>query len=239
MDDFSDIVLRQHGPFYSLRSLGGGEGVLYEYNLFDVEKKLHSTFPFRHLVREGAIIAGGAVRDWLLVSMGQETSTDDALAEQLASLISGEPCEVTDIDVYFRDEESARDFLYWLLNRGAKVIRERSSVTDLLFEGRVVQLIRFAYYSPVSLISTFDFTVCQFAVAREGPDVRFYAGGSSFEDLKKRVIRINHIDRPLATMRRLLKYARKGFNAPDETLLVVARAVAAEEKSHGDLYGEE
>ncbi len=234
--DFSDILLRQCGPFY----LWGIPHVVREYNLFDVEEKLGSTFPFRRLVREGAIIAGGAVRDWLLASMGYEAPGEDALAEQLASLIGGEPCEATDIDVYFRNEELAWDFYDWLLDNGAKVIREKNYVTDLLFEGSVVQLIRFAYYSPLSLISTFDFTVCQFAVAREGPDIRFYAGGSSLEDLKQRTVRIHCISRPLATMRRLLKYARKGFDVPDETLLIVARAVAEAEQAGSNSYdGEE
>jgi len=196
---------------------------IFKYNLYEVESKIGVVFPYLFLLREGAIVAGGAVRDWLV----QVNEREDAIAGQLISLLGGDNNAPTDIDVFFLSEEGEKTYIQFLTEQlNASVIRGNHRVTDFLVNGLVVQTIKSLYYqSSAHLISTFDFTDCQFCVARENGRDFFYVGETSLEDLKKRRIIINQINYPMSTMRRLLKYAKKGYFASKWTLMQVAHAL--------------
>ena len=96
-----------------------------------------------------------------------------------------------------------------------------------------IQLIRTRFYSsPEDVIDSFDFTVCQFAASKEG--LTFSPMG--LLDMARKRLVLHRITFPSSTMRRMLKYAKKGYyacggqlvsmveqikNAPDENVEVL------------------
>ena len=154
------------------------------------------------------VIAGGAVRDWIM------------------GIFSDKEPEITDIDLFFFSEEDRVKFQFALEAGGGEVAKDNERVTNVQYCGCLVQLIKsFTYESPEHVIATFDFSVSQFAVSPVDDELYFYFGTPSLKDVKNRKLRINQITFPVSTMRRLLKYSRKGFYICNGVMLQVAHAV--------------
>lgn len=155
---------------------------------------------------EGPWLAGGALRRTLL---GKEPESD--------------------FDFFFRDADQLKSFGKRLEARGLKRVREtdhhieyRGPVGDSKLS-RDIQLIRFTYYQTAEeVIESFDYTICQFAF--DGETVT--CGEFSLWDLGRKRLAVHRITYPVASMRRLLKYATQGFTACPGALATILRETA-------------
>ncbi|CAH1657537.1 conserved hypothetical protein [Hyphomicrobiales bacterium] len=145
------------------------------------------------LSSSGPWLAGGALRRTLL---GKEPDSD--------------------LDFFFKDADQLLAFRDGLENAGLVKVRETKH--HMHYRGpigesgihRDVQLIRFAFYENAeAVIDSFDFTVCMFAFDGETLTV----GDHALWDLGRKRLAVHKISYPVATMRRLLKYANQGFTA--------------------------
>jgi len=92
---------------------------------------------------------------------------------------------------------------------------------------RSVQVIRFAYAEPAEMISRFDWTVCAAALELSlGGAGMLVIHDNFFEHLAGRVLHYNDSPRPLASLRRMVKYLRRGYHICDENLIRLAEAVS-------------
>ena len=145
------------------------------------------------LSKDGPWIAGGALRRTLL---GKEPESD--------------------FDFFFRDADQLAAFTSALEASGLSKIREtahhvhyRGKVGDSGID-RDVQCIRFAFYQNAeAVIDSFDYTICQLAF--DGKTLTL--GEFTLWDLGRRRLAIHKITYPVATMRRMIKYASQGFTA--------------------------
>lgn len=131
--------------------------------------------------------------------------------------------EETDIDLFFRNGEIAEYI--------KKALDKHSDIYNKVFEcpeGRLttflenrddgispwkIQLITFDYYnSGADLIGTFDFTPTMFATDGK----LLWYGDRSINDTMERRLRWNVITYPASSLRRMMKYARKGYYMTEE-----------------------
>lgn len=147
-------------------------------------------------IGDGAWLAGGALRRTL---MGEEPDSD--------------------FDLFFHND--VRLNLYAVALEGRGFVRQRESEHHVHYRGRLagqdrdVQLIRFTYYQTAEdVITSFDYTICQFAT--DGDDI--VVGDFSLWDLARKRLAVHRITFPIASMRRLIKYTKQGFYACDGTL---------------------
>lgn len=177
---------------------------------------------------QGAIIAGGFV----------------------ASLLRGGDIKVGDIDIFFTNttayEQTYQMFINPPEDRNAWSIREYNpSITwdELRNKSEQVRLVKFSsdnperipiqlikmvwYNSAEHVIDSFDFTVCQFAI--DGPDL-IYNPLSLLDLAANRIVSHRH-HYPADTLYRLIKYAKKGFNIPPQTLIKIAADIKAANES--------
>lgn len=142
---------------------------------------------------DGPWIAGGALRRTL---QGKEPDSD--------------------FDFFFRDADQLKAFVLKLEARGMVKVREtkhhvhyRGRLSDNPID-RDIQCIRFAFYPSASaVIESFDYTICMLAF--DGTTLTL--GEFTLWDLGRRRLAIHKITYPVATMRRMLKYASQGFTA--------------------------
>lgn len=159
------------------------------------------------LSKDGPWLAGGALRRTLL---GQEPESD--------------------FDFFFRDADQLMAFRLKIEAMGLEKIRETEH--HVHFRGvlagsslpRDIQLIRFSFYKDAeAVIDSFDFTICQFAFDGEMLTVGDYA----LWDLGRKRLAVHKLTYPVASMRRLLKYAKQGFKACNGALTAILRETAS------------
>lgn len=120
----------------------------------------------------------------------------------------------TDIDLFFRDSNVLNSVKTYLeeATDWVKVYQcpdNRFATYKHKETGWKLQCISFAYYESVpQLLSTFDFTVTMF-----GTDGEFlYLGETSLQDADALQLKFNVITYPASTLRRMMKYAKKGYH---------------------------
>lgn len=95
-----------------------------------------------------------------------------------------------------------------------------------------IQAIRFRFYdSSEAVIDSFDYTITQFALDRGLLVTTPYA----LWDLGRRKLAIHRVTYPVATMRRMLKYARQGFSACRGCMAQLLRDTAASPEAMAEL----
>lgn len=144
------------------------------------------------VVQNGAWCAGGAIRRTLL-----KQALD------------------SDFDFFFR---SADELAEWEKKLPATFALIRETEHHKHWKGTIegsalpieVQAIRFRYYeSAADVIDSFDYTITQVALDGDKLVTTPYA----LWDLGRKRLAIHKVTYPVATMRRMLKYARQGFTA--------------------------
>jgi hypothetical protein len=140
-------------------------------------------------VRPGVWLAGGAIR-----SLFDNT-------------------EIEDYDLFFSDYRLYIDTFARLISIHGFEIKficpEGKLITLKNKAGVKVQLITAQFYqSEVQLINTFDFSVTQFATDGE----TIFVGSTSIQDAENKVLRLENLSYPVATINRLFKYKKKGYN---------------------------
>lgn len=133
----------------------------------------------------------------------------------------------SDFDFFFRDADQLAGFVAKLEAGGMEKIRETQH--HVHYRGRLgdsgmprdVQCIRFAFYnSAQAVIDSFDYTICMLAF--DGSEL--ILGDFTLWDLGRKRLAIHKITYPVATMRRMLKYATQGFTACKGCLSAILKA---------------
>jgi len=139
--------------------------------------------------------------------------------------IEGIPLDC-DIDFFFSSPQQFEVYLGMMrgVPYSTKILKESSNGYNTTFDfhiyerGKInkIQKIQFVCAvfceTPLKLIDSFDFTVCQFAF--DGKTL--YTGNDSFVHLKERKIVFHNIRDIYATTAHLKKYVDRGFNIPSE-----------------------
>lgn len=93
-------------------------------------------------------------------------------------------------------------------------IRESKPALTFSYRGYEIQLVRFYHPTVEGLLDSFDYTICQFAI-RNGV---LYAPKEALFDLLQKRLMVHKIKLPVASMRRMLKYAKE-FHVPNQCML--------------------
>ena len=95
-----------------------------------------------------------------------------------------------------------------------------------------IQLIKLVYYdSPEAIIDSFDFTCVQFAC--DGRNVIF--NPLSIMDVSKKRLVLHRMQFPSSTMRRMIKYAQKGYYVCPGALTKIAQEIQVALNKHPEL----
>lgn len=150
------------------------------------------------------VIAGGAVRDYLL----------------------GE--KVKDIDIFTNSEEAAVKLYRAFINQGAKDLNadlpvEKRPLYNLVYQNRWFQIVNTVHYDTTTTetIANFDFTMCCAQISSSGFDSHV----NFFQDVLSKHLRINNPIYPLNTLSRMQKYIKRGYTACNGTLLELTKAL--------------
>lgn len=144
------------------------------------------------LLPEGALIAGGCFE----------------------SIIRG--FSPKDIDIFFKNKESLKESVANLTNQGFKLIEDPKHLDDeekrfvtIKKEGYPdLQLIKIRYYGSLKeLLDTFDFTAAQIGFDKQ----ELLMNEASLIDILRKRLVINKITYPSSTLRRMIKYSKKGY----------------------------
>ena len=147
-------------------------------------------------------VAGGAVRSFLL---GASLSTD--------------------VDVFFRDEQSHDEFLKQHCTGRRHSSNHVTTWTMSIGGDEVkVQAIRIGWYADATaLIDSFDYTICQAAI----DDGSVVTTPTALWDIASRRLAIHKVTYPIATVNRLVKYRMQGFGSCKGTISDILAAVVS------------
>lgn len=191
---------------------------VHKYNIVDflsrsysnVEEDIEIFKVIKHLpelIKDKMWIAGGAIRRTLL---NKELDTD--------------------VDLFFKDEESLKSYSKELEKIGAKIITENEHQTTFTYhieklnKSYLIQAVTISFYDNVEdLLDSFDFTITQFAFDGE----ILYCGEHSIWDLKSNKLALHKLTYGVATMRRMIKYTNQGFTACAGTMASILEATVA------------
>lgn len=127
--------------------------------------------------------------------------------------------DIHDYDLFFCDQISVNRTHEFLLSEGFVNTFEcpKGSLRNMEKDGVKLQLITPRFYSNVAdLIDSFDFTATQFAITSASP-LLVYSRLLSVVDVNEERLRINLLEYPVATLKRVRKYMSYGFD-PTPTL---------------------
>jgi hypothetical protein len=147
------------------------------------------------LLREGVLLAGGAIRDAL----------------------NGNT-EIADYDLFFSNSlEAQRTALFLEDDLGFECVFKcpLGELTTFKKDGMKIQLItKFFYGSMEEVIDNFDITACRHVTDGK----RIFTQYSSVRDTFDKKINLHRIDFPNATMKRIQKYIQKGFTLTNKAV---------------------
>jgi hypothetical protein len=92
-------------------------------------------------------------------------------------------------------------------------------------DARVVQVVLgHLHPSPAAMFRTFDLSVCQ--IALDGGTL--YLSEAARRDILERRVGVSHVNHPVLTLRRLLKYDRRGFRVRWHTVRAILHRASLE-----------
>lgn len=159
-------------------------------NVDPIVREIFSTDSLR-----GIILAGGAARK--CVAWAQDYSLPN------------------DYDFFFTNKESPLLLEEFLIGSGFEVVFRcpEGKLVSLKKDEVKIQLIKDVVYdSAIELIETFDFTVTMFAIESSRPLVVYTTDVALYDELNT-ILRLNIVQFPLATLKRVDKYTRYGYKA--------------------------
>lgn len=128
--------------------------------------------------------------------------------------------DINDFDVYSNRPNDVYDALLW--SDDFELERETAHYANFTWHGETVQIIRnYAVTGVDDIFSHFDFVCCCGAFDGFG----LYYHDKFMEDIIMKKITINDMHMPIYTMKRLIKYASRGFEVDNKTIVDVARAI--------------
>ena len=159
-------------------------------------------------------VAGGAVRDWLseghVIKDYDFFSTDRiAMAELVRAL------------------RNIHGFRHYLITKNA--IKGFVMVKGIKVD---VDIVKKPFANAIECVDAFDFTLCCFAVSFD----RFTYNSSGIFDLIKKRLVVHSLPHPVDTLKRMIKYTKKGFAACNGTILTIAKAIAEQDPSNDSIF---
>jgi hypothetical protein len=144
--------------------------------------------------------------------------------------------EINDIDVYFKDEESALGFISGVWEGGRHVVSHTKKATQMLYGELNVQVIHFQYFTSVEeIFKTFDFTSCMgcFDFTTE----RFTLHPDFLKHNSQRILKFNsETTYPIVSLLRVQKYEKKGYSiSKPEFIRIILTCMNLEIDSYDDL----
>jgi len=181
--------------------------------------KGNDLYPFQEELEEPAItdfwIAGGCLRDFFEhghVKSDVDVFTNSSnsvkiLVKTLVGLSDSEPVFESNNVSKFEGVKCFKDF------------NPHTSVTKYVSYPQV-DVVKRLFKSPEATINEFDFTVSQFAMT----STHFYCTQEALFDLISKKLTINKTPMPVATMKRVPKYLKKGFTLCQGTMMDLAKS---------------
>lgn len=125
-----------------------------------------------------------------------------------------------DLDIFFRSKEDMEEAVDYYVKSDYSLVYENDNCISFLDEANDVriELVRTFFGTPEEVISSFDFTIAQFAFATSynglgDLEFRIYHHEDFFEHLLlKRLVIGQNLPHPINTFERVLKYEGYGFN---------------------------
>lgn len=144
--------------------------------------------------------------------------------------------EIKDIDIYFRDEESAINFLVDVWEENRYIVSHTKKATLMLYDDAEIQLIHFDYFkSPDDIFKSFDFTACMgcFDFTTE----EFILHPDFLKHNSQRIIKYNsNTAFPIVSLMRVQKYEEKGYKiSKPELIRIVLSCMNLDIESYDDL----
>jgi hypothetical protein len=128
--------------------------------------------------------------------------------------------DINDFDVYSNSPNDIYDALLWSDN--FELERETENYANFIWMGEKIQIIRnYSVTSTDNIFSHFDFVCC--CGAYDGSNL--YHHDKFMEDITLKKITINDMHMPIYTMKRLIKYAGRGFSVSNDVIVQVAKEI--------------
>lgn len=141
------------------------------------------------LIRHEAYVAGGAITSLMTNS------------------------EINDVDIYFRNKESAVNFIEEIWDDGnGWVVSHTNKATAITHDDITIQLIHFDYFeSPKEIFDKFDYTVCMGCYDFKTKE--FILHNDFLKHNSQRLLKYNHKTAfPIISLLRVQKYNNKGYS---------------------------
>lgn len=167
-----------------------------------IENKRMDTKLFHYLKEKNVILAGGFLTS-----------------------IFGNNDDFNDVDLFFKTEKDANAFFSKTLFKKNPVIKTQNAET-FQYHDKVVQVIKRPDLngSAKEILSRFDFTINQ--VAYDFATRKFYMGKEFFIDLAAKRLTYNvHAKNPISSLKRIVKYVKRGYSIDTQEILKLAIAV--------------
>lgn len=128
----------------------------------------------------------------------------------------------TDVDFFFNNPQEYEEFVSTHAIDPVKqrhVVTWKDTIDGVEYK---IQAIKIGYYESMEeCLDSFDYSICQFGIDR---DV-IVAGEFSLWDLARKRLVLNKITYGVATVRRMLKYAKQGFTVCSGCIAHILREV--------------
>lgn len=140
-----------------------------------------------------------------------------------AHFASGE--KVVDVDLFFPNLATAQRCEKWFEDKGAKKLQSFETASKWLYKKRVYDVVKvFASeddQTPETTIGRFDFTVACVAATHDA----LYHHETFWIDLAGKALVINAPTMPVATLRRLQKFIKRGYRICNGGVVALAQAI--------------
>lgn len=146
----------------------------------------------------------------------------------------------SDIDLFFSSESMMQEYVNNIIQGSMfgkyttkdYIVTEwhQSLTVSYLNRDWKIQCVSFVYFKDiVELFSSFDFNICMWAY--DGENV--HTCETTVDAVNSKTIKINKINYPSVTLKRLVKYMRQGYNISDEDVVALCRSFGSKKEPRG------
>lgn len=205
-------------------------------------------FEIQRALPEGAWIAGGcferAIHGEPIKDIDIFFRDEETFMKAFDSLTAVEKIEKLDLDVPFEEDVNTNEGKNWYSNLVEKDPEEMEGIIGssktrfivLTKKNRPdIQLIKTMWYpSAEAVLHGFDFTAAQIATKTVNGHVEVTMNPMALSDIQRKRLILWRMTFPTSTIRRMIKYAQKGYYACGGALETLATAVRDQMTDHPD-----
>lgn len=143
--------------------------------------------------------------------------------------------EIVDYDLFFMNAEQRDKTKGMLETFGYRLVFAcpQGELFTYKRKGVKVQMICKRFYTSIEdLLDSFDFTACQIALY----DGKLYVTKQTIRDIKRKELRLNKIEYPVATLNRIQKYLAKGYKPSQEFYQSIVKAIEGQQWPKEQLF---